>query len=75
MKKKYVSTINDSVYYELDEQIDTISDSKKQVDPRSEPIAETRIVDRFRNLSVGVGLFDPAVVIGVIRQDLVTSVR
>ena len=30
--KKYVSTINDSVYYESDEQVDTISDSNKQVD-------------------------------------------
>ena len=31
MKKKYVSTIKNSVYYELDEHIDTISDSKNQV--------------------------------------------
>ena len=34
MKKKDVSTINDSIYYELDKQVDTISYSNKQVDPR-----------------------------------------
>ena len=28
-QKKYVSTINDSVYYDLDDQVDTISDSNK----------------------------------------------
>ena len=39
MKKKDVSKINDSVYYELDEQVDTISDSNKQVYPRKYPIA------------------------------------
>ena len=38
MKKKYVSTINDSVYYESDEHIDTISDSRKQVDVNNKPI-------------------------------------
>ena len=66
MKNKDVSTINDSVYHESDEQIDTISDSKKQVDPRSDPMAETHIVDRVRELSVGVGLFEPAVIGGCI---------
>ena len=76
MKKKYVSTINDSVYYESDEHVDTISNSSKQVDPRNDPIKETHTVDGVRTLSVGVGLFDPAV-IGVIGQDntdLVTHV-
>ena len=68
MKKKDVSTINDSVYYELNEHVDTISDSSKQVDPRNYPIKETHIVDGVSTLSVGVGLFEPAV-IGVIRQD------
>ena len=29
MKNKYVSTINDLVYYEWDEYVDTISDSSK----------------------------------------------
>ena len=38
MKKKYVSTINDSVYNESNEHVDTISDSIKQVDPRNNPI-------------------------------------
>ena len=64
MKNKYVSTINDSVYYELDEHVDTISESNKKIDPRNYPIAETHIVDRVCNLSVQVGLFKPAVVIG-----------
>ena len=32
IQKKDVLTINNSVYYELDEQVDTISDSNKQVD-------------------------------------------
>ena len=64
MKKKDVSTINDSLYYESDENIDMISDSDKQVDPRNDPIAETHIVDRVFNLSVRVGLFKTAVVIG-----------
>ena len=43
MKKKYVSTINDSVYYESYEHVDTISDPNKQVDPRNYPIAETQL--------------------------------
>ena len=64
MKDKDVSKINDSVYYELDEHVDTISDSNKQVDPRNNPTADTHIFDRVRTLSVRVGLFKPAVVIG-----------
>ena len=64
MKNKYVSTINDSVYYELDDHVETISDFNKQVDPRNYPIAETHIVDRVCRLSVRVGLFEPAIIIG-----------
>ena len=64
MKNKDVSIINDSVYSELDEHVDTISDSRKQVDPINDPIAETHIVERVRSLSVRVGLFDPDVVVG-----------
>ena len=73
IQKKDVSTINDSVYYEPDEQVDTISDSNKQVDPRINPMVETHIVDRVRKLSVGVRLFKPAV-IGVIGNELVSNV-
>ena len=62
MKKKDVSTINHSVYYESDEQVETISDYNKQVDPRRDPMTETHIVDRFRKLSVGVRIFEPAVI-------------
>ena len=65
MKKKYVSTINDSVYYESDEHVDTISDSSKQVDARNDPIKETHIVDGISTLSIGVGSLEPAV-IGII---------
>ena len=72
MKEKYVSTINDYVYYELDDQVDTISDSNKQDDPRSDQKAETHIVDRIRKLSVRI--FEPPI-IGVIRQYLVTNVQ
>ena len=63
MKKKDVSTINDSVYYDSDEQVDMISNFNKQVNPRKDPIAETHIVNRFCSLSVIIGLFDPSVVI------------
>ena len=34
MKKKDESIINSSVYYELDKQVHTISDSNKKIDPR-----------------------------------------
>ena len=69
--KKDVSTINDSVYYELDEHVDTISDSSKQVDASNEPIKETHIVDRVRNLSVGVGSIEAAAIeIGIIGQGI-----
>ena len=65
-KKKDISTINDSVYYESDEQVDTISDSNKQVVIRSDPMADTKIMDRVCNLSVGFGLSEPAVIGGSI---------
>ena len=64
MKKKDVSTINDYIYYKSDEQVDKISDPKKQVDPRIDPIEEIHIVDSVRNLSVEVGLFETAVIGG-----------
>ena len=54
MKKKDVSTINDSVYNESDEHVDTISDSIKQVEPINNPIKETHVVDGVRTLSIGV---------------------
>ena len=52
MKKKDVSTINDLVYYELDEHVDTISASSKQVDASNDPIKDTHIVNGINNLSV-----------------------
>ena len=66
MKKKYVSTINRFIYHESGEQIYTISYSNKQVDPRSNPMADIHIVDRIRILSVGVGIFTPAFIGGSI---------
>ena len=65
MKEEKVSTINTSVYYESDEHADTISDSSKHVDASNKPITDTHIVNRVRNLSVGILSVDPAVV-GVI---------
>ena len=38
IKNKYVSTINNYVYYESDEHVNAISDSSKQVDASNEPI-------------------------------------
>ena len=75
MKNKDVSTINNYVYNEINEHIDTISDSIKQVDARNEPIKETHIFDGVFTLSIGVGLLYPAF-IGIIGQstDLVTHV-
>ena len=52
MKNKGVSTINDLVYYELDEHADTTSDSSKYVDASNKPITDTHIVEGINNLSV-----------------------
>ena len=50
IQKKYISTINNSAYYELDDQVDTISDFKEQVDPSSYPRIDTHITDRIKKL-------------------------
>ena len=76
MKKKDVSTINDSVYNESDEHVDTISDSRRNVDARNDPIKETHVVDGISTLSIGVGYLKPDI-IGIIGQgsaNLVTHV-
>ena len=71
MKKKDVSTINNSVYYELDENSDTISDSSKQVDASNEATKYTHIVDGINNLSVGVVSVELAVIgFGIIGQGI-----
>ena len=54
--------------------VDTIRDSKKQVDTSSDPKKETHIIDRIRKLSIRPILFEPAI-IGVIGQDLVMNVQ
>ena len=75
MKKKDVSTIKNSVYYESDEHEDTISDSSKQVDASNEPIKDTHIVDGINNLSVVVVSIKPAVIgVGIIGQSITQGV-
>ena len=75
MKKIDVSTINDSLYYESDEHVDTISDSRKQVDASNEPIQDPHIVDGINNLSVGVGCVKPAVIgVRIIWQGITQAV-
>ena len=85
VQKKDISTNNDSGYNESNDQVDKISNSKKQVDtssrsntdyvkqvdPRSYPRLDTKITDRIQKLSIVPITFE-TVVIG---QDLVTSVQ
>ena len=71
IQNKGISTINDSTYYESDDQADTISDSKEQVDPSSDPRVKTHITDGIKKLSIRLITIEPV----VIGQDLVTSVR
>ena len=71
MKKKDVSTINNSVYYQSDEHADTLSDSRKPVDASTEPITDTHIVERINNLSVEIVSVKPAVIgVGIIGQGI-----
>ena len=59
----------------MDEHVDTISDSSKQVDASNEPIKDNHIVDRVLNLSVGVVSVDPALIrIGIIGQVITQGV-
>ena len=75
MKKKDVSTISNSVYNELDEHVDMISDSSKQVGVSNEPIKDIHIVDGINNLSVGVISVEPTVIrIGIIGQGITQGV-
>ena len=75
IKNKDVSPINDLVYYEPDEHVDTISDSSKQVDASNETIKKTHIVEGINNLSVGVVSVEPAVIgVEIIRQGITQGV-
>ena len=75
MKKKYVSTINDLVYYESDERADTIIDSSKPVDTSNYPITDTQIVEGINNLSVGVASVEQSVIgVGIIGQGITQGV-
>ena len=61
-KNKYASTINYLAYYESDEHEVEIRDSSKEVEAIKEPITDTQIINRVRNLSVGTTSVDPAVI-------------
>ena len=75
MKKKDVSTINESLYYESDEHADTISDASKQVDESNKPITDTHIVKRINNLSVGIVSIETAVIgVRIIGQGITQGV-
>ena len=64
---KYALTINDSEYYKSDEYEVEISYSSKQVEASKEPITDTHIVDRVRNLLYGIFSVKPAVTrVGII---------
>ena len=57
----------DLAYHNSDEYEDEISGSSKQVEASKEPITDTHIVDRVRNLSVVTTSVDPAVIrVGII---------
>ena len=52
-----------------------MSDSSKQVDASNEPIKETHIVDRVREISVGNVYIEPATIgIGIIGQGITQGV-
>ena len=75
MKKEKVSTINDSVYYESDENAYTISASSKPIDASNEPITDTQIVEGINNLSVGILSVEPVVIgVGIIGQGITQGV-
>ena len=60
-KNKDASTANDSAYHNSDEYKDEKSDSSKHVEASKEPITDTHIVDRVRNLLDGTVNVKPAV--------------
>ena len=62
IQKKDISKINDSAYYESDDQLDTISDSKEQVDPSSYPRVDTHITDGIPKLSIRLITLNPVVI-------------
>ena len=70
IRKKDISTINDSGYIESKIQVDKLSDSKEQVDPNINPRVDTYNTDGNQKLSIIPSNFEPV----IIRQDLVMSV-
>ena len=75
MKKKDVSKINDSVYYESNEHVYTIIDSSKPVEASNGPIKDTHIVGGINKLSVEVVYVDPTVIgVGIIGQVITQGV-
>ena len=75
IKKRDVLKINNSIYYESDEHVYTISDSSKQVDASNKPITDTHIVEVINNLSVGAVSVEPAVIgVGIIGRGITQGV-
>ena len=75
MKNKEVKKIDNSVYHELDEHADTISDSSKYVDASNKPITDNHMVEGINNLSVGIVSVKPAVIgVGIIGRGISQSV-
>ena len=73
--KKEAKAINDLVYHESDEHVNTIIDSSKQVDANNKPITDTHIVKVINNLSVGIISVEPAVIgVGIIRLGITQGV-
>ena len=71
IQKKDISTINDYVYNESNDQVDTISYSKENFDPISDPRVDTDITDGIQKLSIIPITFEPV----IIGKDLVASVQ
>ena len=70
IQKEDLSKTNDSAYYESDDQVDTISASKEQVDTSIDPRVDTHITDGIQKLSIRPITLKPV----LIRLDLITSV-
>ena len=69
IQKKDISAINNSAYYDSDDQVETISDFKEQVDTNIDTRVDTHITDGIQKLSIIPITFEPV----VIRQDLFMS--
>ena len=60
IQKKDISIIKDYVYNESNYQLDTISGSKEQFDPSSDPSLDTHITNKIQKLSIRPITFEHA---------------